>query len=85
MTSLVVKAYLQLIRFDFCLAHGDFSAMYTQSASRGSQRAIGHGRLVRFATPWTWPAFGIGNRCSACSAPRRQHACSRAMGSPRRW
>ena len=84
MSFLFWKAYWNLIFFDLYLARGNFA-----SPVRASPQASRRQQRPRFPKPprgyvrlWTWPAFGIGNRCSACSDRQRPRACCENMAFP---
>ena len=86
MSILFLKAYGKLIFFDLYLARGNFAALYEQSVDARSE--IGQAFWKRphgFVLPSTWPAFGTGNKCSACSDPQRRRACSGNTASVPRW
>jgi hypothetical protein len=80
MTSLVVKAYLQLIRFDFCLAQGDFAAMY-DAVRQQSVSTKGHHsdsvdeicHAVDMACIWYWRHVLCLQRSAATACLLKSH------------
>ena len=78
---LVLEAYLSLIRFDLCLARGNFEAIYNKvrdyTLGRRPLRLI---QSNRSAKPWIWLASGIARKCCVSKGRPPRHAFSRKYG-----